>query len=162
MTNRISALPVSKFTVYKWYLVSYCTFGPYKEILQRNLHTVLILDSLFLAFDTNKDKISHAFQTCGFENRARVSRLRSHVSDQLFNLRHIRLTRARVFTCRLREAEWADPREALQVKYQLNSLTALKWPFAIVGVLVQNECSDVKRVTCGAMIHIGSVELPAP
>lgn len=34
---------------------------------------------------------------------------------------HIRLTCARGFTCRLHGAEWADPREALQVKYQLNS-----------------------------------------
>lgn len=79
------------------------------------------------------------------------------MSDQLFNLRHIRLTRARVFTCRLRGAEWADPREALQVKYQLNSLTALKRQFAIVRVLVQNACSDVKSVKCGAMVHTGSV-----
>lgn len=48
-----------------------------------------------------------------FWSRAQAFRPESRAWSAV--LRHIRLTRARVFTCRLHRAEWADPREALQV-----------------------------------------------
>lgn len=93
-----------------WYMVA---FWWYKEKSLHNPPIALVLDELFLTFHKNYEKISRTFLTCDIWSRTQTFRPESRAWSAV--LRYIRLTRARVFTCRLHGAEWADPREALQV-----------------------------------------------
>lgn len=89
--------------IWCYYMVA---FWWYEEISLHNPPTAP-------TFHKHNDKISRTFLTCDIWSRAQAFRPESRAWSAV--LRHIRLTRARVFTCRLHGAEWADPREALQV-----------------------------------------------